>query len=47
MISAMLFFMEFVDMALRVHNMSRYERAMGYMRNQFFKSLRCFSNEQG
>jgi hypothetical protein len=45
--SAMLFFMESVDMALRVCNMSRYEMAMGYKTNQFLRSLRCFSNEQG
>jgi len=32
-------FMEFVDMASRVHNMWRYERAMGYMTNQLLKSF--------
>jgi hypothetical protein len=39
MMNAMLFFMEFVDMASRVHNMWRYERAMGYMTNQLFRSF--------
>jgi hypothetical protein len=31
--SAMLFFMEFVDIATRVRNMWRYEKVMGYMKN--------------
>jgi hypothetical protein len=31
--SAMLFFMEFVDIVARVYNMRRYEKAMGYMKN--------------
>jgi hypothetical protein len=39
MMNAMLFFIEFVDMASRVHNMWRYERAMRYMKNQFLKSF--------
>ncbi len=39
MMNAMLFSMEFVDMASRVHNMWRYERAMGYMKNQLLKSF--------
>jgi hypothetical protein len=39
MINAMLFFMGFVDIASRAHNMWRYERAMGYMKNQFFRSF--------
>jgi len=39
MMNAMLFFMEFIDIAPKVHNMWRYERAMGYMKNQFLKSF--------
>jgi hypothetical protein len=39
MMNAMLFFMEFVDMISRVHNMCRYERAMGYMKNHFLGSF--------
>ncbi len=31
--NAMLFFMEFVDIATRVCKMWRYEKAMGYMKN--------------
>ncbi len=37
--NAMLFSMEFVDMASRVHNMWRYERTMGYMKNPLLKSF--------
>jgi hypothetical protein len=36
---AMLMFMEFVDMALRVHNMWRYERVVGCMKNQLSRSF--------
>jgi hypothetical protein len=39
MMSGMLFFMEFVDMASRIHNMWRYEKVMGYMKNQLFGSF--------
>jgi hypothetical protein len=39
MMSAMLFFMEFVDMASKVHNMWRYERVVGYMKNQLLGSF--------
>ncbi len=39
MMSAMLFFMEFVDMTSKVCNMWRYERAMGYMKNQLLWSF--------
>jgi hypothetical protein len=39
MVNALLFFMEFVDIASRVHNMWRYERSMGYMKNQFLGSF--------
>jgi hypothetical protein len=39
MMSAMLFFMEFVDMTSKVCNMWRYERAMGYMKNQLLGSF--------
>jgi len=31
--SAMLFFMEFVDIVTRVRNIWRYEKVMGYMKN--------------
>jgi hypothetical protein len=34
MVNAMLFFMEFVDMASKVCNMWRYKRVVGYMKNQ-------------
>ncbi len=39
MMSAMLFFMEFVHMTSKVCNMWRYERAMWYMKNQLLGSL--------
>jgi len=39
MMNAMLFFMEFVDMASRVCNMWRHERAMGDMKNQLLGSF--------
>ncbi len=39
MMKAMLFFMEFVDMASKVHNMWRYERVVGYMKNQLLGSF--------
>jgi hypothetical protein len=39
MMSAMLFFMEFVDMISKVCNMWRYERVMGYMKNQLLRSF--------
>jgi hypothetical protein len=39
MMIAMLMFMEFVDMASRVHNMWRYERVVGYMQNQLSRSF--------
>jgi hypothetical protein len=39
MMNGMLFFMEFVDMASRIHNMWRYERAMGYMKIWLFGSF--------
>jgi hypothetical protein len=31
--------MEFVDMASRTHNMWRYEKVMGYMKNQLLGSF--------
>ncbi len=37
--SAMLFFMEFVDIALEVCNMWRYEKVGGYMKNQLLGRL--------
>jgi hypothetical protein len=42
-------FMEFVDMASRVHNMWRYEKGMGYMKNQLLRNFSemCHSNKQG
>jgi hypothetical protein len=39
MMSAMLFLMEFVDMASRVHNMRRYEMKVAYMKNQLLGSF--------
>jgi len=39
MMKAMLFFMEFVDMASKVHNMWKYERVVGYMKNQLLGSF--------
>jgi hypothetical protein len=47
MMSAMLFFMEFVDMASRIHNMWRYETVVAYMKNQLLGSFlkRCFDNK--
>jgi hypothetical protein len=39
MMSAMLLFMEFVDMASRVHNMWRYKTVVAYMKNQFLGSF--------
>jgi hypothetical protein len=39
MVNAMLFFMEFVDMASKVCNMWRYERVVGYMKNQLLGSF--------
>jgi len=39
MMNAMLFFMEFVDMASRVCNMWRYERVIGDMKNQLLGSF--------
>jgi hypothetical protein len=33
MMSAMSFFMEFVDMASKTHNRQRYESVVGYMKN--------------
>jgi len=39
MMNAMLFFMEFVDMASRVCNMWRYEKVMGDMENQLLGSF--------
>jgi hypothetical protein len=43
MMNVMLFFIEFVDMASKVCNMWRYERVVGYMKNQllgsFFKKM--------
>ncbi len=39
MLSAILFFIEFVDMTSKVHNMWRYERAMKYMKNQILGSF--------
>jgi hypothetical protein len=39
MMSAMLFFMEFVDMTSKVFNMWRYERPMGYIKNQLLGSF--------
>jgi hypothetical protein len=41
MMCAMLFFMEFVDMALRVCNMSRYEGS-GVHEESFFEELKMF-----
>jgi hypothetical protein len=37
--STSLFFEEFVDMPPRVWNMWKYERVVGYMKNQFFGSF--------
>ncbi len=37
--SALMFFMEFVDMAPRIHKMWRYERVVGYMKNQLLGSF--------
>jgi hypothetical protein len=34
MMNAMLFFIEFVDMASRICNMWRYERVLKYVKNQ-------------
>ncbi len=44
-----MFFMEFVDMTLRVCNMWRYEKMVKYMKNKFLKrfSKIYFVNEQG
>jgi hypothetical protein len=39
MMNAMLFFMEFVDVASKVYNMWRYERVVGYMKNQLLGSF--------
>jgi hypothetical protein len=39
MMSAMLFFMEFVDIALEFCNMWRYEKVGGYMKNQLLGSF--------
>jgi hypothetical protein len=39
MMNAMLFFIEFVDMASRICNMWRYEKVMGHMTNQFLGSF--------
>jgi hypothetical protein len=39
MMSAMLFFMEFVDITLEVCNLLRYEKAGGYMKKQLFGSF--------
>jgi hypothetical protein len=39
MMSAMLFFMDFVDMASRVRNMGRYETVVAYMKNQLLGSF--------
>jgi hypothetical protein len=39
MMSAMLFFMEFVDMASRVCNKWRYEMVVAYMKNQLLGSF--------
>jgi hypothetical protein len=33
MMNVMYFFMKFVDMASRTHNMWRYESVVGYMKN--------------
>jgi hypothetical protein len=37
--SASLFFSKFVDMPLRVQSIWRYERTIGYMKNQLFRSF--------
>ncbi len=46
--SAMLFFMEFVDIALEVCSMWRYEKAGGYMKYQllasFFENMTYFAH---
>ncbi len=46
--SAMLFFMEFVDIALNVCNMWRYEKTGKYMKNQllgsFFENMTHFAH---
>jgi hypothetical protein len=39
MMSAMLFFIEFVDIALEVCNMWRYEKVGGYMKKQLLGSF--------
>ncbi len=45
MMNAMLFFMEFVDMALRVRNMWKHEKVVGYM-NQLLESFFEFFKKQ-
>ncbi len=37
--SVMLFFMEFIDMTSKVHNMWRYEKVVGYMKKSTFGEL--------
>jgi hypothetical protein len=39
MINALLFFLEFVSMPLRVRSIWRYEKVVGYMKNQLFGSF--------
>jgi len=37
--NALLFFSKFVNMPTRVYNIQRYERVVGYMKNQLFGSF--------
>ncbi len=39
MISVLLFFLEFVNMPLKVWSIWKYERVVGYMKNQLFGSF--------
>jgi predicted NAD-dependent protein-ADP-ribosyltransferase YbiA (DUF1768 family) len=39
MMSALLFFSDFVNMPLRVQGICKYEKVVGYMKNQFFESF--------
>jgi hypothetical protein len=50
MMNAMLFFMEFVDTAPKVCNMWKYEKVVGYMKNQLSgrveNPLRCTAHDE-
>jgi len=39
MMSVLLFFSDFVDMSPRVQGICKYERVVGYMKNQMFGSF--------